>query len=163
MIKMFRNVVRGFSLVLHDPEGSHYKIWRWRISQQRQEGVIASSLLIVIASALPCHCEPKARQSQGNEILNPKSEILNNIKWPKSRSPSSGFRSCLIHQAQLPNKLGNYIFEPGIAEPVPSKTRNPAPRNDSFEGGIAMMLKLKQPWSPMPYLLRVPGSTTSRI
>ncbi len=25
MIKMFRNVVRGFSLVLHDPEGSHYK------------------------------------------------------------------------------------------------------------------------------------------
>jgi len=22
---MFRNVVRGFSLVLHDPEGSHYK------------------------------------------------------------------------------------------------------------------------------------------
>jgi hypothetical protein len=26
-----KNVVRGFSLVLHDPEGSHYKIWRWRI------------------------------------------------------------------------------------------------------------------------------------
>ena len=24
----FKNVVRGFSLVLHDPEGSHYKIWR---------------------------------------------------------------------------------------------------------------------------------------
>ena len=23
----FKNVVRGFSLVLHDPEGSHYKIW----------------------------------------------------------------------------------------------------------------------------------------
>jgi len=23
--KGFRNVVRGFSLVLHDPEGSHYK------------------------------------------------------------------------------------------------------------------------------------------
>jgi len=24
----FKNVVRGFSLVLHDPKGSHYKIWR---------------------------------------------------------------------------------------------------------------------------------------
>jgi hypothetical protein len=26
--RVFKNVVRGFSLVLHDPEGSHYKIWR---------------------------------------------------------------------------------------------------------------------------------------
>jgi len=26
LVKLFRNVVRGFSLVLHDPEGSHYKI-----------------------------------------------------------------------------------------------------------------------------------------
>ena len=83
------------------------------------------------------HCQPfllSLRAKRGNpgesKILNPKSEILNNIKWPKSRSPSSGFCSCLIHQAQLPNKLGNYIFELGIAEPVPSKTRNPAPRND---------------------------------
>jgi hypothetical protein len=25
--RVFRNVVRGFSLVLHDPEGSHYRIW----------------------------------------------------------------------------------------------------------------------------------------
>jgi hypothetical protein len=25
--RVFKNVVRGFSLVLHDPEGSHYKIW----------------------------------------------------------------------------------------------------------------------------------------
>ena len=24
----FGDVVRGFNLVLHDPEGSHYKIWR---------------------------------------------------------------------------------------------------------------------------------------
>jgi len=28
MTKRVRNVVRGFSLVRHDPEGSHYKIWR---------------------------------------------------------------------------------------------------------------------------------------
>jgi len=28
---VFENVVRGFSLVLHDPKGSHYKIWRRRI------------------------------------------------------------------------------------------------------------------------------------
>jgi len=26
--RVFKNVVRGFSLVLHDPKGSHYKIWR---------------------------------------------------------------------------------------------------------------------------------------
>jgi len=25
--RVFENVVRGFSFVLHDPEGSHYKIW----------------------------------------------------------------------------------------------------------------------------------------
>jgi len=25
-VRLFRNVVRGFSLVLHDPEGSHYNI-----------------------------------------------------------------------------------------------------------------------------------------
>jgi len=27
---MIINVVRGFSLVMHDPEGSHYKIRRWK-------------------------------------------------------------------------------------------------------------------------------------
>ena len=32
-----------------------------------------------------CHCEPKAWQSREDQILNPKSEILNNIKWPKSK------------------------------------------------------------------------------
>ena len=26
--RVFRNVVQGFSLVRHGPEGSHYKIWR---------------------------------------------------------------------------------------------------------------------------------------
>jgi len=44
----------------------------------------------------------------------------------------TGFCSCLIHQAQLPNKLGTYIFKLrlatatklGIAELVPSETRN---------------------------------------
>jgi hypothetical protein len=25
--RVSKNVVRGFSLVLYDPEGSHYKIW----------------------------------------------------------------------------------------------------------------------------------------
>ena len=52
------------------------------------------------------------------------------------------FRSCLIHQAQLPNKLGNYILKHrhslppgeresgGIAELLPSETKNLAPRND---------------------------------
>ena len=29
--RVFRNVVQGFSLVRHGPEGSHYKIWRWKI------------------------------------------------------------------------------------------------------------------------------------
>jgi hypothetical protein len=29
--RVFGNVVRGFSLVLHDPEGSHYKVWERRI------------------------------------------------------------------------------------------------------------------------------------
>jgi hypothetical protein len=28
---MIINVVRGFSLVMHDPEGSHYKIRRWKV------------------------------------------------------------------------------------------------------------------------------------
>jgi hypothetical protein len=32
MGRVFKNVVRGFSLVLHDPKGSHYKIWRSRSS-----------------------------------------------------------------------------------------------------------------------------------
>ena len=27
-----QNVARGFNLVLHDREGSHYEIWRCRIS-----------------------------------------------------------------------------------------------------------------------------------
>jgi hypothetical protein len=31
MGEVFENVVRGFSLVLHDSKGSHYKIWRQRI------------------------------------------------------------------------------------------------------------------------------------
>jgi len=31
------------------------------------------------------------------------------------RSLASGFCSCLIHQAQLPNKLGNYSFKPLLA------------------------------------------------
>jgi len=26
--RVFGNIVLGFSLVLHDPEGSHYKMWR---------------------------------------------------------------------------------------------------------------------------------------
>jgi hypothetical protein len=30
---MFRNVVRGFSLVLHDPEDSHYEICRVKASK----------------------------------------------------------------------------------------------------------------------------------
>jgi hypothetical protein len=37
--KVFKNVVRGFSLVLHDPKGSHYRIWRWRIS-----GIVKANL-----------------------------------------------------------------------------------------------------------------------
>jgi hypothetical protein len=28
---MIINVVRGYSLVLHDPEGSHYRIRRWKV------------------------------------------------------------------------------------------------------------------------------------
>ena len=27
VVGLFKNVVRGFSLVLHDPEGSHYRTW----------------------------------------------------------------------------------------------------------------------------------------
>jgi len=30
-MRVFENVARGFSLVLHDPEGSHYKIRRWKV------------------------------------------------------------------------------------------------------------------------------------
>jgi hypothetical protein len=29
--KACRGVVRGFSLAVHDPEGSHYKIWRRKL------------------------------------------------------------------------------------------------------------------------------------
>jgi hypothetical protein len=43
--------------------------------------VIASPFSTIIAvSQSPEHSEGEARQSQKNEILNPKSEILNNIK-----------------------------------------------------------------------------------
>jgi len=57
MTEMFKNVVRGFSLV-HDPEGSHYK---------RDE-----CLAMTAGTALPvfhCHCEPKAWQSQQKSPL----------------------------------------------------------------------------------------------
>jgi len=41
------------------------------------------------------------------------------------RGMSSVFCSCLIHQAQLPNKLGNYIFKLFLA-----MTERGVPRND---------------------------------
>jgi len=57
MTEMFRNVVRGFSLV-HDPEGLHYK-----------RGV---------PSMTPyCHCEPAkwARQSQKRAVSDQRSAV----------------------------------------------------------------------------------------
>ena len=49
-------------------------------------------------------------------------------------SLASGFCSCLIHQAQLPNKLGNYSFKLRLA-----MTEGGVPRNDRG-GAIAPRL-----------------------
>ena len=58
-----------------------------------------------------CHCERSAAISVGRVGLRSLFRV-------KRRSSSSGFCSCLIHQAQLPNKLGNYIFK-CASQPLP--------------------------------------------
>jgi len=103
MTRMFVNVVRGFSLV-HDPEGSHYKkegvpgndkrdaslpalfichcetlplhFFRVRVTK----GTSWRPFFIVIAGLFTCHCKSNIWQSREDQILNPKSEILNNVK-----------------------------------------------------------------------------------
>ena len=83
--KGFKNVVRGFSPVLHDLEGSHYKK---RVCLAMTKAGALQPFLPVIASV--------AKQSQA--------------PLPPLDCFVAVFCSCLIHQAQLPNKLGNYIL-----------------------------------------------------
>jgi hypothetical protein len=46
--RVSKNVVRGFSLVPHDPEGSHYKIWganTFRVAMNERKTNLDSQLI----------------------------------------------------------------------------------------------------------------------
>ena len=109
--------------------------WRdaWRRGEKTGRRFLKKSLprmwcWYIAEGSNPGKAKLKNQNARWQKTLNTKSEILNNIKWPKSEWPSSGFCSCLIHQAlahlvvvcwlmeqaQLPNKLGNYIFKLGL-------------------------------------------------
>ena len=113
----------------------NYKAECWKLVHWDFNSEIALSLPLLAMTER----DGIAKLSSGETKI----EILNNVKWPRQfwvlnldigiclgfsalslgfplRGVSascfaSGFCSCLIHQAQLPNKLGNYIFKLRLA------------------------------------------------
>ena len=57
-----------------------------RASQWQERVSLPALFPLSLPAFFPCHCERSVATSK-NKILNPKSEILNNIKWPKSKWP----------------------------------------------------------------------------
>jgi len=57
-----------------------------------------------------------------------------NLQGASASCFASRFCSCLIHQAQLPNKLGNYIFKRGLLRLRLATAA--APRNDKRDASF---------------------------